>query len=130
MLGIYLAFLTWASLAPASVVNKLPLQFPHADKVFHFLIYGGLVAVARWAFAARGTGSDSALGEPGNGTRTGTLVLAAIGYGGLMELAQSLIVSYGRSFEVLDVVANSLGALTFWFISQRLMRGAKAKAAG
>lgn len=105
----YLGFLTWASLAPATTIAKFPLSFPYADKLFHFLIYGGLVAVARWTFATSRLTQLS--------TFNPQLLFIAIAYGGLMELLQSLIVSYGRSFELLDVVANTLGALTFWLLT-------------
>jgi len=105
----YLGFLTWASLAPAATFEYVPIHFRYEDKLFHFLIYGGLVALARWTLAPRWTLRPSFW----------PVVLGAIAYGGLMELLQSLIVSYGRSFDLLDIVANTLGALCFWFLTRR-----------
>ena len=106
----YLGFLTWASLAPATTIARFPLSFPYADKLFHFLIYGGLVAVARWTFATSRLTQLS--------TFNPQLLIAAIAYGALMEFLQSFIVSYGRSFEILDLVANTLGALCAWFLTR------------
>ena len=113
----YLGFLTWASLAPAKVIANFPFSFPYADKLFHFLIYGGLVAVARWTFATSRLSQLS--------TFNPQLLFIAIAYGGFMELLQSFLVSYGRSFELLDVVANTLGALAFW-----LLTASRAKPSG
>jgi hypothetical protein len=149
VLFTYLGFLTWASLVPAEALGWFPLRFPYADKLVHFLIYGGLVAVARWALAPRASRpprSNASMVQSVNPSLpsplapsvppcgkssfslllsalpSASLLLAAIAYGGLIELLQSLIVSYGRSFEVLDLLANTLGALCFWWLTNPWFR--------
>ncbi len=97
-------------MAPATTFEHFPIRFRYADKVLHFLIYGGFVALARWTLAAYWTLHLSFW----------PVVVGAIVYGGLMELLQSFIVSYGRSFEFLDLLANTLGALCFWFLTRFL----------
>jgi glycopeptide antibiotics resistance protein len=104
----YMVLVTWASLAPARVFTGLYrlLPFPHLDKLFHFLLYGGLVAIARWTASAHWSF------KPGY-----RLILAgAIGYGILMEVLQGIMVNYHRSFEFGDIIANSLGAIFFWVL--------------
>lgn len=114
----YLGFLTWASLAPAGTFARLPFSLSHADKVFHFFIYGGLVAVARWAL----------IPSFGLRIRFWPVLVGAIAYGALMEVLQMRLVSYGRSFELLDVLANAAGALCFWFLFRSGRRGQSSAA--
>lgn len=110
LLLAYLGLVTWLSLAPASAFAAVPMLFRNKDKVVHFLFYGGLVSLGRWTLAAHWTVKP----------HTGLVVVGAIGYGALMEVLQGVIVSYGRSFEFGDIVANSLGALCFWWLSRFL----------
>lgn len=41
-------------------------------------------------------------------------LILTIGYGGLIEIVQGFIP--GRSFEVMDIVADSVGALAGWIV--------------
>jgi VanZ family protein len=108
---LYVGLVTWLSLAPASLVQKTYPRFPHADKVLHFLMYGGLVLLARLAFR-----------DPRHVTIAWWLVPAlAVTYGVLMELGQDTLVRYQRVFELTDVAANGLGAAVFWMLSGFLL---------
>ncbi len=114
VLILYMGFLTWASLAPARVFEGVYhlLPFPHFDKLIHFLLYGGLVAIARWTASARWNI------RPGYGI----ILAAAIGYGVLIEILQGMLVAYHRSFEYGDILANSLGAIYFWVLFEPARR--------
>ncbi len=52
LLLAYVGLITWLSLAPAQTFAGFPVFFPHQDKAAHFLLYGALVSLARWAMAA------------------------------------------------------------------------------
>ena len=111
--GILLAYagiVTWLSLAPAATFARFPLFISHQDKVIHFLLYGFLVLLARWATTSHWTVRPAFL----------VVVVGAIAYGSLMEFVQGRLVNYHRSLEFGDILANSLGALCFWWLS-RLM---------
>jgi hypothetical protein len=103
--ALYVAFITWLSLVPTRFFTPALTLFPQADKVVHFLMYGFLVVLVRWAMAGRG------LRWRPQGF---WLPLTALVYGALMEVAQLLLVPSDRSFEVGDMLANGLGALVFW----------------
>lgn len=75
-------------------------------------MYGFFVLLFRWVVI--GTGKVNS----GNFW----IVAGAIIYGVLMELLQYTVVSIGRSFDVADIIANSIGAITFWFISGVLFK--------
>ena len=46
----YSVALTWLLLAPAATIDRWYPHFQHVDKVLHFLSFGGLVLLARFAF--------------------------------------------------------------------------------
>jgi VanZ family protein len=81
---------TWGELTPSP---------PHVeahiwDKLLHFTAYFGLAGMAAWSIKSRRT-----------------LVLAVLGliaFGGLLEIVQGMT---GRDADVLDEVANTLGAV-------------------
>lgn len=105
----YVGLITWLSLTPSRAFKPVLFWFPHlfpqADKLVHFLMYGFLVALVRWAMAGQGMRwRPQGLWVP----------VAALVYGGLMEVAQLLLLPADRSFEVWDMVANGMGALVFW----------------
>ena len=108
LLLAYASLVAWASLAPAEMFNRIPLLFLHQDKALHFLIYGVLVSLARWAMAAHWAVHPAFL----------VVVAGASAYGGLMEFLQRALVRYHRSFEVWDIIANTLGAVCFWWVSR------------
>ena len=107
----YSVFLTWVLLAPGATVERYYPALPHADKALHFLCFGVLVLLARFAFP-----------DPRHLAVPGWLVpVLALAYGAALELTQSLGVRYERSFEWADIAANGLGAAGFWFLSVCLL---------
>lgn len=74
--------------------------FPYSDKFAHFGIY----AVFSWILLSENKKNEKIL----------IPLLISISYGILMEILQYSLTTY-RSFEVLDIVANSLGAFSFWY---------------
>lgn len=112
LLFAYAGLLTWVSLAPAETFRNLPRVLLHHSKALHFVLYGGLVLIARWAMAAHWSVRPDFF----------VVVLGASAYGTLMEMLQGALVRYHRTFEVGDIVANSLGALCFWWLSRWMFR--------
>jgi len=107
----YLTFLTWLLLAPAATVGRWYPNFQHADKALHFLSFGVLVLLARFAFP-----------DPRHLAVPGWLVpVLALAYGAAIEVTQGLLVQYHRSFEWGDIAANGLGAVSFWYLSGSLL---------
>lgn len=79
----------------------------------HFLMYGGLAALLRWAL------KDSAAFE-----RCRHFALTgAVGYGLLMEILQKFLTHGMRSFSWYDVLMNTIGAIVFWLLAGKLLRG-------
>jgi len=105
----YSIAVAWLMLAPSEVFVNVLWWFPHIDKLLHFLLYGFLVWLIRWAATAHCRKHALKFGFL-------TAACGAIAYGALMEIAQSLLAGYNRSFEWLDIASNSLGALCFWFL--------------
>ena len=106
-----LIFLTWVLLAPAATVGTYYPGFPYADKVLHFLCFGVLVLLARFAFP-----------DPRHLTVPRWLLpVLALAYGAALEVIQGLLVQYHRSFEWGDIAANGLGAAGFWVLSVCLL---------
>ncbi len=114
VLAGYAGVVTWLMLTPSPpglVIKALDL-FPQVDKVLHFLVYGVLALLLRWALTVH------------HQLRAGftTVVLGAVAYGLFMECLQALLVAYARSFEWMDIVSNSLGAFAFWGGAEWLAR--------
>ena len=95
---IYLTLVAFLSLLPARDFPQLPL-FPGADKVVHICMYLGLVVLACWSMHAEVKRKWYF-----------AIIFFAIGWGVMMEVFQYLML-LGRSFELYDILANSLGAL-------------------
>lgn len=112
-----LAAITWLSIAPAQSLPSVSWLGRHADKVGHFFAYGMLVGIGRWAWFPHW----------GNRFTFVTLVVGAIIYGTVMELVQTFLIAQGRTCELGDIVANSLGALVFWGGKPRLRSAASAE---
>ncbi len=84
-------------LMPARNVPHVPL--PLIDKWVHFIFFGGFTFLALCS-------------QPSTGLVRLCLVLAlAIAYGTIIEILQGALPSLGRSSEVLDVVADSIGGI-------------------
>jgi len=52
VLAAYAGFVTWVSLSPAETFAGVPAVFLRYSKAAHFLLYGVMVSLARWAMAA------------------------------------------------------------------------------
>lgn len=109
LVAIAIGYLT---LWPDPLGDIPPRLFPHADKVVHALMFGGLAAAIvfdrcrRRAAANRSTAISSAL-----------ISLAA---GIVVELLQATM-DLGRSADWLDVVADGVGAFLFSFITVKIL---------
>ena len=104
------------SLSTSSTICGMSLDLPGADKIAHFLMYGGLGGLLCWAF------SD---GPPRY--RSAPWVLSgAFAYGILMEILQSLYTDGMRAFGWDDILANVVGAAIFWFAVDRALHHTKS----
>jgi VanZ family protein len=83
----------WGELKPGTSSPDIHLW----DKLLHFTAYFGLALMATLAMRAR---------RP-----IAWVVFWIIVFGGVLEIVQSFV---GRDAEVLDEVANTMGALTGW----------------
>ncbi|MGC8742312.1 MAG: VanZ family protein [Verrucomicrobiia bacterium] len=105
---LYLLFVTYLSLAPADAFRNVRLGIPYSDKIVHFMMYGFFVVVLRWAINGAYKIKWKYL----------WLLGLSIFYGILMEVLQwSFSPLISRSFEIGDIVANSLGASVFWIFT-------------
>lgn len=95
--------IAWLSIAPSDH-SAIPSG---NDKLGHVLAYGTLTLSAIWA---------------AGWARWIQALMACLAYGAVMEVAQGLM-PFGREFSLLDMVANTAGALAalavFWIWSQR-----------
>ena len=82
-----------------NIGSSIPI--PNKDKYVHFTFY--FVFVVVWFLFAKRTNMTKKI--------KWIVLFSAIGYGILMEICQGII-SSNRSPEVMDVLANSIGAIT------------------
>lgn len=78
---------------------KSTIAIPHKDKMVHFVFY--FVFVLLWFGVKKASGNSKKVSQ--------TIFFLAVGYGLLMELLQNLLTA-SRTADVLDVLANTLGA--------------------
>jgi len=95
---IYLTIIAFLSLLPPNDFPELPL-FPGADKVVHTCLYLGLAWLACWSMHAEHKKIWYFL-----------IILLSISWGAIMELFQFLM-HLGRSFDLYDILGNSIGTL-------------------
>lgn len=95
---IYLCCIAFLSLLPSNDFPELPL-FPGADKIVHTALYLGLAILACWSMHAEVKHKWYTL-----------VTLFTIGWGVTMEIFQ-LNMHLGRSFDLYDILANSIGAI-------------------
>jgi len=95
---IYLGIIACLSLLPPNDFPDIPL-FPGADKVVHTCMYLGLTILACWSMHAEIKPVWYYL-----------IALFSISWGITMEIFQWLM-HMGRSFDVYDIVGNSVGTL-------------------
>jgi len=92
----YFAAVSVLSLVPGSGLPPVQL-FPHADKLIHAFMYAGMAFLLFWNWP-----------EYSSGKLRWLPLLIIIAFGLCIELLQE-IPGIGRSFEWMDVLANSLG---------------------
>lgn len=92
-------------LLPGSSIPKTDMiVIPHLDKFIHFILFGGLVFF--WGFYLK----DKKLNFKWKEIIT-ALVVAAISFGIAIEFIQGYVI-LSRSFDKVDIMANSLGAIS------------------
>jgi VanZ family protein len=84
---------------PAEDIPQIDL-FEGADKLVHFCMYLGFTWLVCWSLRSE---SKSVINY--------FVIILTVGWGILMEVLQ-LLMQFGRSFEWMDVLANSVGAIT------------------
>ncbi|MEI7524739.1 MAG: VanZ family protein [Mariniphaga sp.] len=95
---IYLGCIAILSLLPSADIPQVPM-FPGADKIVHLCMYLGLSAISCWSMHAEINTKWYYL-----------VILFAVSWGITMEIFQK-IMNLGRSFELLDILSNSIGAI-------------------
>lgn len=117
-----LGWLLWPQLALMALITLLaylgqlprsPLEWPYADKVIHFALFGLAVFWLNLWLGGRTV------------KRLPLALLIAFSCALLEELAQSL--SPLRSLELLDLASDLAGMVVFCLASQRLLRWLRAK---
>jgi VanZ family protein len=106
ILILYIAIITTLSIIPAPDMPTI-IVFPYFDKLVHLCMYAGLSFLMLWVW-----------NEKTNKNKYLLILLIAFGCGLLMEFIQE-ISHLGRSFDILDIIANLLGfipGLLFWRI--------------
>ena len=96
---IIITILSLVKLNPDETIKELLI--PHTDKLVHLFLYTVL--------------SFLLLIENKKSKRIFVLMLFAISYGILMELAQHFLTIY-RSFDIFDILSNSTGVIIGYFI--------------
>ena len=105
-LPIYWAFLTYMLLRPGIENKEYPFMFQHIDKIIHFTIFFLLGFFFRVRFP-----KVSLL----------YYFLILISYALLTEILQD-VMKWGRSLEVLDAVADTLGLSLAYYIYNRYVK--------
>lgn len=98
---VYVGLLTTLSLLPSSDLPSVKL-FPYADKLIHLCMYAGFTFLMMWSWPRFFKGTQQLIP-----------LFAVMFYGLGMEILQDLG-HQGRSFEIMDVVANTIGYLPGW----------------
>jgi glycopeptide antibiotics resistance protein len=96
----YLVLITLLSLWPSDGLPDVKL-FPYADKLIHAGMYAGFTFLMLWAWPRELSGAKQ------------ILPLLIIAWGLFMEVLQQYS-NLGRSFDLTDELANSLGFLPGW----------------
>ncbi|MCK9400267.1 MAG: VanZ family protein [Bacteroidales bacterium] len=97
----YLVLITALSLWPSDGLPDVTLV-PFADKLIHAGMYAGFTFLMLWAWPEEFSGAKQILP-----------LLLVIAWGFLMEVLQQYSY-FGRSFDITDELANSLGFLPGW----------------
>ncbi len=95
---IYLLIVAVLSLIPSYDIPQISL-FEGVDKLVHFCMYLGFAWLFCWLFHSESKSVTYYF-----------ILLLTIGWGVLMEVLQ-FVMHYGRTFEWLDIAADSFGAI-------------------
>lgn len=103
ILGIsWLVFITSLSLFSFSTDIDTGVEIPHLDKMVHFTFYFGVVVLGCLSLLEKGGQDLNRIIKQ--------LIIFAIAYGLLIEFLQ-YVMPYQREADILDFLANSLGAI-------------------
>lgn len=112
ILILFLCTMPGSSLPKASLFDKL-----HVDKLVHFFLFGGTVILLAYGYYRQ-------RGHISGWTLLG-IALATGLYGLAIEFIQKYFTA-NRSFEIMDVVADTvgalMGALIFRFVGKRFLK--------
>jgi len=108
LLIVYIVFLVWLSLSPASMYSHFKIRIPYFDKLVHFSLYVvlsvlilvSLINLPKSAFVS-----------------ISVVVLSSFFFGLLMEILQFSLPYIHRSFEYGDLLSNFIGAVAGTFLS-------------
>jgi VanZ family protein len=106
---IYLGGVAFLSLLPPKDLPEIPL-FPGADKIVHTSMYLGLALLACWSLHAE--------------VKKGCyyfVIFFSVGWGVIMEIFQ-YVMHQGRSFEMNDIIGNSIGTFAGIYVYILLAR--------
>lgn len=113
----------WLTLAPHPLPeNDIPV-FPHADKLVHAIMFGGLVltlVIDCELFCHRRYQQTGKIIPPPRFMALGAAVIATL-LGGFIEVMQWLM-DMGRAGDWLDLLADSAGALLSAAVSPAIVR--------
>lgn len=112
---VFIAIL-YISLAPDPIPDEMPLLlFPGADKVIHFIMYGGLTGTFCFDYYRRANHRCH---------ECRILIVASLTamiIGGVIELLQDYM-GIGRQSDYLDFIANTTGAIVGIIAGRWLMK--------
>ena len=101
LLFLYLLVITLLSLWPSDGLPNVML-FPYADKFIHAGMYAGFTFLMLWAWPEKFIGFKQIIP-----------FLIVVAWGFFMEFLQRYT-QFGRSFDLSDELANSLGFIPGW----------------
>lgn len=114
---VWLGLLTYGSLYPSDGLQTSLFDLvPYGDKAVHFVAYAGLVVLVLFGIGSMNKWRGKVL----------LVIVAVILWSLMMEYLQRHM-GLGRSFEVLDIIANIIGSLVggaaFVFLFKRRYYG-------
>jgi VanZ family protein len=101
-------------LLPASVFKPVSFNLFQLDKLLHFVLYFVLVFSWLLTYQTRSKLSTS---------KSSIIILLSIGYGILIEILQA-VSHTGRSYELDDIIANTIGVIGGWILFRPLLKWA------
>lgn len=115
---IAILLLLYLTLVPKPLPDT-GLQFPHADKVIHAIMFGGIYFCLVLDFLRRRARFHQSLVMPP--AVDISFALASIALGGAIELLQGSL-AMGRSCDIFDFYADAAGVVIFFIFSKSLVR--------